>query len=176
MLIDYLPPALHEIKEFKVLMECGDTENTALKEKILKLEKDQYFLDATEKGIKRYEKMFGIIPKGTDTLEDRSFRVFARYNQQVPYTRTVLENKLITLCGKNGYKIQIDYENSVLILRISLTAKAMYEEVENYIENIIPLNMIIDMSLIFNQHSTLSKFTHAQLKIYTHKQIREEDL
>lgn len=176
MLISYLPPVLQEISEFKIIMENGDIEKEELAYKIKDLENDQYFLDATEKGIKRYENMLSILPKGTDTLEDRKFRLLSRYNQQLPYTKTVLERQLITLCGEDGYSINMDYDNLILTVKIKLTVKAMYNEVLNYLNNIVPLNVIINLMLMYNQHTTLAKFTHNQLKQYTHDQLRNEVL
>lgn len=175
MLISYLPPVLQNFNEFKAIMSNGDAENEELLNNISNLENDQYFLDASEKGVLRYETMLSIAYKATETLEERKFRLFSRYNQQLPYTITSLEKQLTAICGKNSYSLIIDYENLILTVKILLTAKAMYNEVSNYLDNITPLNLIIDLSLLYNQHVTLAKFTHAQLVAYTHSQLREVD-
>ena len=44
------------------------------------------------------------------------------------------------------------------------------------LEKMSPLNMLIDLSLLYNSHKILSGFTHRQLNQYTHKQLREEVL
>lgn len=171
--INYLPPVLQEIIEIKILMTGNDTENMELSRAIEDLYKDQ-FISITEQAIQRYESMLGIIPKGTDTIEDRRFRVLAIYNKQLPYTRIVLEQNLSTFCGKNGYKLFLDYDSNVLTVKIALTAKSMYDTVKSYLEGVIPMNLIIDLILLYNQYKLIKQFTHRQLKEFTHNQLRED--
>jgi hypothetical protein len=154
-------------------MAGNDTENLTLNTAIEDLYKDQ-FISTTEKAIQRYESMLGIIPKGTDTLEDRRFRILALYNKQLPYTRIVLEQNLTTFCGKNGYKLFLDYSSKVLTVKIALTAKSMYDTVKSYLEGVVPMNLIIDLILLYNQYKLLKQFTHKQLNEFTHKQLRED--
>ena len=40
----------------------------------------------------------------------------------------------------------------------------------------VPANMVLDLSLLYNQHKTLKQFTHRQLSAFTGKQIRNEVL
>lgn len=155
-------------------MNDCDIENKELSESISNLENDQYFLDATEKGVLRTEKMLTISYKATETLEERKFRIFSRYNQQLPYTKTVLEKQLHKLCGDGGYFLNMNYDNLVLTVKINLTAKAMFDEVKKYLENVVPLNIIIDLIIMYNQYYVLAKFTHEQLATYTHEQLRNE--
>ncbi|MBU5331406.1 YmfQ family protein [Anaerocolumna aminovalerica] len=171
--LNYLPPILQEIKEFKIITTCNDSENTELNICIDNLYKDQFII-TTETAIKRYESMLGIIPKGTDTLEDRRFRVLAIYNKQLPYTKTVLEQNLTTFCGEDGYKLIMDYANNVLTVKIALTAKSMFDTVKNYLEGVIPMNLTIDLSLLYNQWMMFEQYTWEHLEQYTWEQLREE--
>ncbi|CAI3658075.1 hypothetical protein CNEO4_2430002 [Clostridium neonatale] len=41
-------------------------------------------------------------------------------------------------------------------------------------EKMIPLNMVINISLLYNQNSLLKKYTHKQLSAYKHSQLRNE--
>lgn len=171
--LNYLPSSLQDIREFKVITACDDMENSDINIAVDNLYKDQFII-STETAIKRYEDMLGITAKGTDTLEDRRFRVLAVYNKQLPYTKVVLEQALITFCGKDGYNLTIDYTNGVLTLKIALTAKSMYDTVKSYLDGVIPMNLIIDLSLLYNQHRLLHQYTYGQLKHYTHKSLRED--
>lgn len=173
--INYLPPVLQDIKEFKVITSCIDVENAALSICIDNLYKDQ-FITTTTAAIKRYEDMLGITAKGTDTLEDRRFRLLTLYNKQLPYTKTVLEQNLTTFCGGNGYKLVIDYANKVVIVKITLIAKTMFETVSAYLDGVIPMNLAIDLTLLYNQWIGLEKYTWAYLEQYTWEQLREEVL
>lgn len=174
MLINYLPPILKEIREFKLVMAEGDKENTDLYTAIADLKNNQYITTMNEVGAGRYEKMLGVVIKGTDTLEDRRFRILSLYNKQLPYTKIRLEQDLTTLCGSNGFTIEINYDNHTLTVKVALTAKTMFDVIKKYLETITPLNMIVDLIFLYNQHLLFSSYTHGQLSGYTHKQLREE--
>lgn len=171
--INYLPDVLKDIKEFRLITSCSDAENHYINIAVKDLYNDQ-FITTTEKSIKRYEKMLGIVFKGTDTLEDRRLRVLSIYNMQLPYTKTILEQNLITFCGENGYSLNIDIVNNIVTVKILLIAKSMFDTIKNYLENFIPLNMIIDLSLLYNQWLTVKNLTWDQASEYTWKQFREE--
>lgn len=170
---NYLSPILQEIKEIKIITDCDDTENAELNICINNLYKDQ-FITTTEVAIKRYEDMLGIVAKGTESLEDRRFRVLATYNKQLPYTKIILKQNLNTLCGENGYSLTIDYANKILTVKVTLIAKSMYETVQSYLEGVIPMNLVVDLSLLYNQYFTLEQYTWMYLEQYTWEQLREE--
>jgi len=174
--INYIPPIL---KEYKELIAIANTENPELNLLWQSLEdilNDQFINDATENGVKRWEKILTIIPKGTDTLDFRKFRVLSRLNEKLPYTYRVLEQQLITLCGEDGYYLELKNNEYTLIVKIDLTARSKFNDVGNLLDRIVPSNMIIDLTLLYNQNSTLANFTHAQLSAYTQDQLRNEVL
>lgn len=172
--IDYLQDIVKEIKEVKVITGVQDSENDFLQIAIRDLYNDQFIQKVTIGGIERYEEMLNVIPLGTDTLQDRVFRIKALYNKQVPYTRTGLEKSLKNLCGENGYKIVYDFEKSLLTVKIELTAKTMFNTVKDYLDSVVPLNLIVDLMLMYNQYRTLSKCKYKEIRKYTYKQLREE--
>lgn len=174
MLINFLPPILQEIKEYKLIMGDEDKENERLYLAIADLENNQYVTTCTESGISKYEKMLKIMSKGDDTLEDRRFRVLSLYNKQLPYTIISLKKDLSTLCGKDGISIDIDYKTLVLTAKVALIAKEMFQIVNEYLESIVPLNMIINLMLLYNQYMKYEKYTYEQLKKYTYQQLRED--
>ena len=53
-------------------------------------------------------------------------------------------------------------------------SKNNFNNVEALIEKISPANMVIDLSLAYNQHQSLQTMTHAQLAAMTHYEIRNE--
>jgi Uncharacterized protein conserved in bacteria (DUF2313). len=176
MLINYLPPVLQDIREFQLVMSDTDSENQSLYNAIADLENNQYITTVTEDQINRYEKMLSIVPKDTDTLLDRRFKVLALYNKKLPYTRISLENDLNTLCGENGYQVSIDYDKHKLTVRVALTVKEMFRTVSDYLDTVVPLNMIIDLMLLCNTWEKVSKFTWKQASAYTWQQLREDVL
>lgn len=173
---EYWPEQLKEIEEFKEIDSVENPEINLIWESISDLMDDQFIQTATEKGIARREKMLKIIPFADDSIEDRRFRVLSRWNDKLPYTYRVLLNKLNQLCGENGYTIALNNNEYTLNIKIELTKKRMFDEVNIMARRIAPANLVIKVELRYNQHSTLKNFTHRQLSAYTHKQLREEAL
>lgn len=175
-LVDYLPQVLKVIREFKVISDAASPEVTLCHDDIKDLFDDQFIMDATETGIKRWENILKIKPKNTNTLEDRRFRVLARLNSTLPYTFIGLRDQLAGLCGFDGFTIDMQEDIYKLIVRIALDAKEQFNEVKSILEKQVPANIIVDLDLLYNTHELLAPYTHAELSAYTHKQLREEDI
>lgn len=167
---------LKEIEEFKEIAKAEDPEVKLLWNAVTNLIDDQFIKTATERGIARREKILKITPFADDTLETRRFRVESRWNDQLPYSYRVLQNKLNQLCGVDGYTMSLNNKQYTLNIKIELTKKRMFNEVQLLSRKIVPSNMVINVELRYNQHSKLSSFTHNQLSAYTHNQLREEAL
>ncbi len=175
-LIDYLPQVLKDVREYKSIVAAEEPELVDLWAALENALKDNFINDATENGVLRLESILKIIPKAADTLEDRKFRIKARFNEQLPYTFRTLQERLTTLCGSDGYTCELFNDTYTLKVRIELIVKGQYDAVDDLLERIVPANMVIDLKLIYNQQSTLSQFTHGQLQAYTHNQLRSEVL
>lgn len=173
-LIEYVPPILAETKEFKAICAAENVEVERLRTAYLNLFADQFIQDATVNGIARLEKIMGIVPKGTDTLEIRRFRLLARKQERLPYTKWTLPEQLAALCGDDGYSLNIDHAARKIIVRVALGVKGMYDAVELLLLKQRPANMVVDLSLLYNLYSMLEPFTHAQLSAYTYDQLRNE--
>lgn len=174
-LINYLPPFVQEYQEVKAIMDAEqfvfekgwtDTENVF---------NDQYIQNATENGISRYEKILGITPKGTYTLDDRRFNVLARMNEQLPYTLESLKNSLTSLCGKGGYSIRLDADKYELTVKLALANENSVAAVNLLLDKMLPAN-IVKKVMLFNTYAILGDFTHEQLSEYTHNELRTEIL
>ena len=126
---DYLPPILLRTYEFPLLCETEQPEIDRLHDAADAVLDAQFLSTAGEYAIQRYEKIFGVAPQDTDTLDERRFKVLTRINTQLPFSVRRLRQQLATLCGADGY-----------------------------------------------QHADLTRFTHAQLALLTHFEIREEVL
>jgi len=173
-LIDYLPQVLKDVREYKSIVAAEEPELVDLWTTLESALNDNFINDATENGVLRLESILKIIPKAADTLEDRKFRIKARFNEQLPYTFRTLEERLTTLCGEDGYTCELFNDTYTLKVRIELVVKGQYDAVDDLLERIVPANLVIDLDLRYNQHLTLANFTHAELSIYTHKQLRDE--
>lgn len=175
-LIDYLPHYMQEYKEIRAIMEAEQPEVDALWSAVDKAFSDQFILDATEYGVKRWESMLGISPKDTDSLNERKFRILTRLNQELPYTMTRLKESLTTLCGADGFSINLQAENRHVEVTLALGNQNNYQDVVNLLTTVLPANPTQYVRVMYNTHGVLAPFTHEQLAAYTHEQLRNEVL
>ena len=173
---DYLPPILLKTYEFPLLCETEQPEIDRLHDAADAVLDAQFLSTAGEYAIQRYEKIFGVVPQDTDTLDERRFKVLTRINTQLPFSVRRLRQQLETLCGEDGYKLELDGDRYTLTVRVALTAKRNQQAVEELLADIVPANMVCTTSLLYNQHADLTRLTHAQLALLTHFEIREEVL
>jgi len=175
-IIDYLPPVLRDVPEFKILMVAEQPELDALWLAQDNALDDQFVTSATENGVQRWESILNITPKATITLDERKFTILTRLAEQLPYTITMLKSMLSTMCGPDGYKLTLDAEAYTLTVLIALTAVNNFNDVCLMLRRVCPANLVIALSVIFNQHFKLQQFTNAQLGLKTHYQLRNEVL
>ncbi len=173
---DYLPPILLKTYEFPLLCETEQLEIDRLHDAADAVLDAQFLSTAGEYAIQRYEKIFGVVPQDTDTLDERRFKVLTRINTQLPFSVRRLRQQLETLCGADGYKLELNGDRYTLTVKVALTAKRNQQAVEELLADIVPANMVCTTSLLYNQHADLTRFTHAQLALLTHFEIREEVL
>ena len=173
-LINYLPPFMQEYAEVQTIMESEQPEINDLWASAETAFADQYILDATVYGVKRWESMLGISPKDTDTLDERKFRILTRLNQELPYTLTKLKEALTTLCGADGYSIYLQHEKYHIEIKLAVGNHNNYQAVVDLLTKMIPANMTQYVKLMYNSHAVLAQFTHEHLSAYTHEQLRNE--
>ena len=167
---------LRDIYEFQGICAAGDVELDALRESLAETVGDNFVKSLSENGCTRWEKMLKLTPKATDSLEDRRFRIHAVLNRDTPYTMRGLNQQLSALCGADGYSTELDADNYSLSVKVALTAKEQFEEVQNFLARVIPANILTKVTLKYNQHTTIGAFTHEQLAEFTHEQLRNEVL
>lgn len=173
-LIKHLPEILQVVQEFRQLAEIENPEIEKLWACLEEALNEQFVGSASTYGIKRWESMLNILPKATDTPNERRFRILTRLNEQLPYSFRMLARQLASLCGTEGYSLEAKTDKYTLVVRVALTAKANFDDVAGLLERTVPANIIIDLSLKYNQHKTLKKFTHQQLAAHTHDELRNE--
>ena len=176
LLIDYLPPYMQEYLEMQQVMNAEQPEFDFLWEAAENALLDQFIMDATEYGVMRWEKMLDITPKDTDTLDERKFRILTRLNQELPYTMTKLKESLTTLCGADGFSIDLQANLYHIEIKLAIGHHGNYQEVVDLLTKMIPANMTQYIKLMFNTHEMVGLYRHMDLAAYTHKQIRSEVL
>ena len=175
-LIDYLPHYMQEYMEIKEIMKAEQPEIDALWSSVENAFADQYILDATEYGVMRWESMLDISPKDTDTLDERKFRILTRLNQELPYTLTKLKEALTTLCGADGFSINLQAAHYHIEIKLALGHHNNYQEVVGLLNKMIPANLTQYIKLMYNTNNSVGLYRHMDLAAYTHHFIRSEVL
>lgn len=174
--LSYLPPALREVYEMQAVAQGENGELNQLWQEIENLTNDQFVESATENGVSRWESMLKIASKATDTLTERKLNILVKLSGQHSYTLRVLEQQLESICGPENYTVAVDYPGYRITVRIALASASNYDAVKELLERIIPVNMVIDLSLLYHQYGDYTTYTHGQMAAYTHQQLREEEL
>ena len=175
-LIDYLPPVLQQTREMPAVME-GEQPAVAGLWDAWKTVLDALFVRyANEQGLARWERMLGIRPRGTDSMEVRRVAVLARLNEQLPFTERTLRLMLDGVCGPGGYTLEIIYREYRVFVRVHLWEKRAMDEAAALLGRVVPANMVIDLGLRYNTHRMLRPRLHRMLRGTTHRALREEVL
>lgn len=104
-ILNYLPQLIARMPEYQNISASEDITLESLWEQLDRKLANDYFDTADEDGIARFEKLLGITPSPSDSLEVRRLRVKIQWLNMVPYTLNTLRRKLDGLLGKDGYLI-----------------------------------------------------------------------
>ena len=172
----YFPDFIKDVREFKALGTAENPEIDGLYSALEAVMGSQFVETASEYSVSRLETITGIRPKGTDSLDERKFRLIAKFNEYLPYTWRGLVKMLDGICGEKGYEKERDVNGFLVTVRVGLANRPKLETVRELLENVVPVNMGIDLSILYNRHYETAKYRHSLLKGYTHREIRERGI
>ena len=173
-LIEYFPEVMQEMDDVQVYAKA--VQALLLREELAieNLYNDQFLSIMTETGLGKLEKKLNIHTLDTDSIEDRRMRLFSLYIKALPYTETTLRAYLDQICGTGHYDLLIDTQECLLAARIALTRKAQVQTIEKYIDDVVPMNMTIVVSLMYNQWISARKRTWGEASKFTCMERKEE--
>lgn len=171
-LIGYIPTVLKEVRQYQALTYGEQPEVFNLFAEIETALNNQFVLTSNEYGVTRWENILKIVPKATYTLDERKFTILSRLAEELPFTYRMLEQILTELCGVGGFQMEVRHALYELDVQVELTAMNNFNDVETMLNRVVPANLIIKLSIRFNQHYVLKGYTHEFFKDYTHYQIR----
>lgn len=148
-IFSYLPPVLHQIKEY---IEIAKIENLVLEDLWQKIEdalNDQFIVTATEKGLERYEKTLKLRASDSDSIETRRFRLLTRYQEQIPFTFAYLNQSLTVLLRDKHYEIERDVSKKTLTVKVELAERSQFESVVMMLERTTPQNLVLTVGLLY---------------------------
>lgn len=172
---DYFPNVLKNVREFKALAESYQNEFEILWDNEQNILNNCFIDGMNEQSVSRMERQMGIVPKASQSLDERRFAVMLKNGQHPPYTMREVKNRLSELCDEGKYTIELNPDDYTLKVRIALDAQSKYDDVCEFLNYVVPANIIIDISIKYNKYSAFSTYTHQQLAQYTHTALREDE-
>lgn len=167
------PKIIENIKEIKIIYELNDKRDEKLNVALKKVENNMTIDTATEELMEKWEAILKINKSDTDTLDERRFRVKSRIFQKLPYTIRGLRNKLDSLCGEDGYILEIDHDTENITCYVQLFQKVKLKEVKSMLDAIIPLNMTIQVKLKYNTWGDMKTTTWKKINKYKWCEVKE---
>lgn len=173
MQLEY-PEVILNIDEINAIYEAEEHTGEELAKEIEYADNDIAISTATERGIKRREEVLKIKVQDTDSVNDRRFRVLIKYYDDYPYTLNDLMNRMDNLLGKGNYTIAINTDDMTMQCLLELKRRQMYDEFVKLIEDIVPVNIALDISLRYRQWLEYKNTTWKDLKKKTWYNMRNE--
>ncbi len=137
-LLDYLPPMLWEIKEYRVVAAALEPELDAAQKAMEAARGDFFMASLSEEGVARWEAVFGIA-KDEKNLQERRERLVARYLGRLPYTLRTLQEYLQSVGTGSG--LRVDYAGYTARLDTTPAANARRLELADAVRQMCPANL-----------------------------------
>ena len=143
---NYWPPVVGNTDEFQQVAEAENPEFNTLQACIWRALQDSFVQDATEYGVKRWEKILNISPENGDTIETRKERILTHLNIKLSYTWRVLKQMLIGLLGEDNFTMTINNDTATLTVAVGLdTTEAQIADVKTLLDRVLPRNLVTEM-------------------------------
>lgn len=156
-LLSYWMPLLRQLKEFK---EIANTEEPELRYILAAIDRtlaNMFIETADEYGIKRYEDMMDIVPDEEDTLDTRRFRVLTLWNNYVPYTKSELYKRLVSICGsESAFELEENYDEYWIKVITHLGVNGAFELLSDTFKEILPCNLVLEFENLLLEASKIT--------------------
>ncbi len=167
------PEIVSGIRDISEIYRVNDIQEIRLDAEIGQLEDDIMISSSGEEKLKRYEKLLGINPKDTESLEDRRLSVKSRLDGNTSYGVDGIVKSLEALCGGKKFNLVEDYTEEHVHLQISLEAKKRYSSAMEILEQMLPLNIFLTGEILYHTYGILKAYTYEDLAAYECGAIRE---
>lgn len=164
--IDYYPPVLKEIREINIIADNIDTGLEYIRNGISDVCNECFVFNAVGVGLEKLEKIFNINVIDAD-IELRRFNILAKMMNSKGYLIDILNS----LLGENGYTLRYFTSEQRLEVVLALERKEYLEIIKNLLENFVPVNIELDISLAYNTHNVIGKHKNNELTEYTHNNL-----
>ena len=162
------------IKEIQRLYDINDWQWDELDQNVELINADMQLSTMSMQMCKIMEAYIGLKGQDDDTVEEKRFRIQGAENERTPYTFEVLKKRLDEMIGEDRVFLQI--MDGTLKADIALESKKNVVFIKELIDQVVPLDLIIEFSMIWNTYNKVHEYTHQYLSGKTHTEIKEEVL
>ena len=153
MLIDYLPPIVKKIRELQEICAAEQPNFDEAEKEIENILCRVFVSRADEKGIMRFEKVYGITPSPEETIEQRRVNILIRNikrNISLPEVLTILYNYTVNI------ELDCDYneDEAIITLKDETTDIAI---IYKALDEIAPLNVYIKEKMLTENRVSILK-------------------
>lgn len=140
----HLPPFLKNFKEMCGLIDTENPEFNLIAQQTDAMLDEMFIQTATDTGLSRYEKLLGISHASGDSLETRRSAIMTRWHDIVPYTMTVLRNRIIAIQGNDDVEIILTPDRPYeLEIVTHLENPGQVNDLEYILRTMIPCNLLV---------------------------------
>ena len=153
MLIDYLPPIVKKIRELQEICAAEQPNFDEAEKEIENILCRVFVSQADEKGIMRFEKVYGITPSPEETIEQRRVNILIRNikrNISLSEVLTILYNYTVNI------ELDCDYneDEAIITLKDETTDIAI---IYKALDEIAPLNVCIKEKILTENRVSILK-------------------
>jgi len=173
VMMQYLPNILQEVRDFQCLMGQYQEAFMKLWDQERETEENFYLETADERGLAHWERILAITKRPGSSVQERRQIIFARQSQTTPYNWGSLLTFLTVLLGSSeAYEAKLEGFTLRIVLKPAF--RGMRADVWERLRQVVPANIEIVLTVIYNMHRQIGRMTHRELESYTHRQIRSE--
>lgn len=172
-LMQYLPAFYQEVKEVKEIMATVEQEIEQLSEIVDEAQKSFFINKTNENTISFWEKEF-LLDLSDKSIEERKREVLSLMLGFSKLTCKKIEQITLT---KTTYGVSCFIENSNIVISFSdigYPNEVGMADVLQYIEQLKPAHLGVEIILQFRIHKNMKQYPHRQLSAYTQSEIKNK--
>ena len=127
---------------------------------------------ADEYACSRWESILGLVAPDDMPLEDRQFTIYTKLFTRPPYSYNNVIKMIEFLIDSKAYDFKRDVNTKTVEIKIAVSSRYKAEAITELLDNIIPANMILNITIVYTTHDHMTIHTHDELSVYTHDEIK----
>ena len=140
-LLEYLPPFLREYYEFKQLCKSGDIEVSSIDKAVVWNFDSAFISDCDATVLSKYERLLGIIPTSSQSIENRRNMVLLQWNTVASMTLSQFISKLQEYCGKDNIYVDTSREQFYQLVLWLNIHKVDVPIIKDFVDTWLPMNV-----------------------------------